>query len=327
MFKYNKNVIYFLHFIVERQNIFIKKSRGGDLPFSNDKVLATHKFTNVYRFLDYESQFLIREVIGDDNRSYEDTVFRVLLFKMINLSSTWEYLESKLGEISYSTPIEDIDTALDLYRDAGNKIFSSAYLQASNFVQRPEYKYLQGMHKHHQYLTVFNKELFNSTMIASLGEQRTLKELCLLLQTVNGIGGFMSYQFAQDLNYTKYFNHDMDSFTIEGPGSIRGVNRCFDGISKDEHADVIKWTYDNLDMLFDECGMVGEFQDFNGHKLQLPDIQNCFCEADKYMRGMGVIVDGVTGKAIKQKYNPSKRRKVDKYVAPVKWGIPDLICK
>lgn len=326
MYKPNANIILFLHFVIERQNVFMRKASMEQHPWTDDPLLTKHKFTNVYRFLDWESQFLIREVIGDDNRSSIDTAFRILLFKTLNLSTTWQRLESELGEINFTTSLKAIEGVLDRMAENGEKVFSSAYLQASNFVQRPEYRYLIGERKHHQYLTVFGKELFSLPMLMELLATSTLEKLCTLLQTVNGVGNFMSYQFAQDLNYSKHFQHDMSSHVEEGPGSIRGVKRCFPTGKNTDFKGILKWVHTNLDELMAEHGMAGEFRDFNGHRMGLPDVQNCFCESDKYMRGMGLEVEGVSGKTIKQKYDGRKRRTIDKYVAPPKWGIPELIC-
>lgn len=320
----NENIFNFLFWVSERYKVFQKKNTGAAFPWTEDKIISEHKFTNVFRFLDWESQFLIKHVIGKDNRSYEDTVFRVLLFKLFNLSGTWLYLESHLGEITASTSIKKIDSLLNEYIDTGGKVFSSAYLQASNFVQLPQWEHLKGLPKHHQYLTVFETGLLSKEVIANLRKQKTFEDLNIYFTNFPGIGGFMAYQFSQDLNYTKYFNHDLNSYVKEGPGSIRGVKRCFDGIKDEDIGAAIKWTHKNIYTLMEmESGCT--VPEFNGHKLSLPDIQNCFCETDKYIRGLEAEA-GIGDGRIKQKYKHSNQRKAGYFAAPVKWNIEPFIC-
>ena len=47
-------------FAVERQEIFFRRFRGESPPWTNDAILAKHKFTNAYRASDRVSQYLIK---------------------------------------------------------------------------------------------------------------------------------------------------------------------------------------------------------------------------------------------------------------------------
>lgn len=287
----------------------MQRFRGAKPPWTNDQILMDHKFTNVYRFLDFESQFLIRHVIkAEGNFDPLDRLFRVLLFKTFNLSTTWIYLEDKLGVITRSTATKDIlIELLNQYVKEGGKVFSSAYLQASNFVQKQEYKYLVGRPKHEQYLTVWGEHiLFNDLVLQELLESKDLESLCLRLQDIPGVGRFMSYQFAQDLNYTNLLNHDMSKHVEEGPGSIRGIHRMFDIDGSVDYKEILKWTHENIYELFDIYGLGGQFEEFKEKPIGLEDIQNCFCETDKYMRGIKTS----EGKRIKQKYKHGNSREV-----------------
>ena len=50
-------------FAAERQAVFFRRVRGERPPWTDDRVLAIHKFTNAYRASDRVSQYLIRNVI------------------------------------------------------------------------------------------------------------------------------------------------------------------------------------------------------------------------------------------------------------------------
>ncbi len=317
-FEPNENIVHFLQWIKDRHEVFENKSAGKPFPWTDNEIITNHKFTNVFRILDFESQYLINHVIGKDDRDIVDTTFRILFFKLFNYKPTWEFLESRLGDITYrENIIEDTKEALDEYV-VNNKVFSSAYLQASNFVQQPRWDYLRGTGKHNQYLGMLKETLLTDNGLVTLinmANSPNLSDVVNYIQTTPGYGQFMALQMAQDLNYSHWFKQDINVRTWEGPGSIRGVKRCFDNIDKRDYADAIKWTWEHLEELFEEYGL-GEPPNFKKLQISLQDTQNCFCENDKYQRGLGIVVDGVAGKSIKQKYRPSNARIVTEYSLP-----------
>src|SRR5258706_2193424 len=93
----------FWRFAAERQEIFFRRFRGTPPPWTSDPILAKHKFTNAYRASDRISQYLIKNVIYRGDQSPEEVFFRCILFKIFNRQSTWELLETALGEVRYST--------------------------------------------------------------------------------------------------------------------------------------------------------------------------------------------------------------------------------
>src|SRR6266478_3555701 len=80
-------------FAAERQEIFFRRLKNPDPPWTNDPVLQRHKFTNAYRASDRVSQYLIRNVIYDYDQSPEEVFFRTILFKLFNKIETWELLQ------------------------------------------------------------------------------------------------------------------------------------------------------------------------------------------------------------------------------------------
>src|SRR5688500_10433153 len=81
----------FWRFAAERQAIFFRRLRGQPYPWTNDPILARHRFTNAYRASDRTSQYLIQRVIyrNDLPSSANEVVFRILLFKLFNSIRTW----------------------------------------------------------------------------------------------------------------------------------------------------------------------------------------------------------------------------------------------
>ena len=74
----------------ERQAIFYRRLSGEPHPWTDDKILARHRFTNAYRASDRVSQFLLQRVIYDRDRDILDTILRVLMFKIFNRIETWD---------------------------------------------------------------------------------------------------------------------------------------------------------------------------------------------------------------------------------------------
>ena len=53
----------FWYFAYERQNIWYKKLKEENPPYTDDKILQEYKFCNSYRVLDRVSQYLLKNVI------------------------------------------------------------------------------------------------------------------------------------------------------------------------------------------------------------------------------------------------------------------------
>jgi len=88
----------------ERQRIYYKRLNGDPPPWTNDPILANHKFTNVFRAADRVSQYCIKEVIYEGgSMEPEEVVFRVLLFKLFNSIPAWETLTAALGTLTWKS--------------------------------------------------------------------------------------------------------------------------------------------------------------------------------------------------------------------------------
>jgi hypothetical protein len=92
---------------------------------TDDPMLQTYKFTNVYHASDRTSQYLIRHVLYEGPQSAEEIVFRTLLFKFFNRISTWEALTAQVGPPRWRTfEAERYARVLDTLK---RPIYSGAY--------------------------------------------------------------------------------------------------------------------------------------------------------------------------------------------------------
>ena len=87
-------------FAAQRQNIYYNRLKGEDQPWSSDKILQQYRFTNAYRAADRVSQYLIKEIQYNPQRSSrpDDIFLRTLLFKIFNKIETWESIELANGK-------------------------------------------------------------------------------------------------------------------------------------------------------------------------------------------------------------------------------------
>ena len=74
-------------FAAERQRVFFRRLSSNSAPWTTDRILSTHKFTNAYRASDRTSQYLIRNVIYREDLpdTPREVVFRIFLFKILKL--------------------------------------------------------------------------------------------------------------------------------------------------------------------------------------------------------------------------------------------------
>lgn len=301
----------------ERMNMFWRKVEGYRYDgWSEDPILRTYKFTNVYRATDRVSQYLIKEVIYKDIDKYcpEDVLLRTLVFKIFNKIETWEYITQ---DIQYPITINTFDAhELSLHlsqRQQHVPIFSNAYMMTGSHKQ---YDYLPS--KHEKWLTMVKKEFIDDEGFTKILKASTMEEVYNMLREKSFLGGFLAYQYTIDFNYSPYLNFSENSFVKAGIGAIRGIKKCFKSYGQ-EYEDAILYIRENFEELQHKYGYDG-FRPLPNHQPTLIDLQNCFCETDKYLRAKlpQLIVDNVR---IKQKYKSNTRS--IKFYFPPKWKIKE----
>lgn len=308
-----RNEIYDLYwyFAYERQNIFLKKLHAVNPPWTDDQVLQEYKFCNAYRVNDRVSQYLLRNVIyNEKNYSKEDMLFRIVLFKIFNKESTWELLENEFGDLILSTfDFEKYDKLLCNAKDSGIVLYNDAYISCAN-------KAFGYEHKHGNHLALIEKMFFIDKVQNQILKSISMKEVFDILKSYPLIGNFMAYQLITDINYSDVVDFSEDTFTVAGPGAIRGINKCFEDLDGSSYEDAIKWMYDHQEAEFKRLAL--KFQPLGGRPLQYIDCQNLFCELDKYCRVARPELKSNRSK-IKKKYTPKKEQ--IEYIYPPKWGI------
>ena len=299
------------YFAWERQNIFWKKLNGEEAPWTDDYILQQYKFCNSYRVNDRVSQYLLKNVIYNGNKyADEDMLFRIILFKLFNKEATWELLVNEFGNITLKEfNFEIYSKVLSEATLKGVKIYNDAYISCAN-------KAFGYDRKHDNHLALLNK-MFNEDKIASkIKACKTMKEAFDIIKSYPLIGNFMAYQLVTDINYSEVVDWKEDEFTVAGPGSLRGIKKCFIDTGDMNNEDIIRYMYERQDEEFKRLNL--DFKKIGDRPLQLIDCQNIFCELDKYCREKVPELKSNRTK-IKKKY-VSKKEKIE-YMYPPKWGV------
>lgn len=309
---------YYFYFVQERMNMFWNKFNCHDAPWTNDEILRVHKFTNVYRASDRVSQYLIKNVIynNDNTLSEEDILLRILVFKIFNKIETWEHLENRYGVIKVNNFDLRIINQILSERRSIYPIFNNAYMMTGT---HSLYNHLS--FKHEKWLEMVKNEMINGRVFQKIINTNSLENVYKLLRDCSFLGDFLAYQYSIDFNYSPVINYSEDSFVKAGIGAIRGIKKCFEPLGKTSYEDAIRFTQEHFEENQNRFGHNG-FKNLFGRAPTSIDIQNCFCETDKYLRVKMPELQ-IDNKRIKQKYKETPS--VLGLFFPPKWGLNSKI--
>ena len=303
-------------FAAERQEVFFRKLAGSGPPWTDDSIIARHKFTNAYRASDRVSQYLIRHVIYQGSHSPEEVFFRTVLFKLFNKIETWQLLETRLGAVTYDGySYQHYDKVLSEAMASGTRIYSGAYIMPSG---KSAFGYRE---KHRNHLRLLER-MMEDQVPRRIANAPGMKQVFEILLSYPTIGNFLAYQLATDLNYSEICDFSEMEFVMPGPGALDGIHKCFSHLGGLNESDIVRLAAEEQEREFERLGL--QFRSLWGRRLQLIDCQNLFCEVSKYSRVKHPGIRGVNDRTrIKQIYRPSDRPL--EYWYPPKWGINHLV--
>jgi len=295
-----------------RQDIFFSRFEGKPAPWTNDPILNAHKFTNAYRASDRVSQYLIRDVIYAGPQGIDDLFFRILLFKLFNKIETWELLQQEFGEISWASyRYSDYDRVLSNAMASKRTVYSAAYIMASGHL-------IFGVNRKHQGHLKLLELMFEESLPERIAACKSMRQAFELLLSYPLVGDFLAYQLVTDLNYSELTNFSETEFTMPGPGARDGIRKCFSSLGGLSEVDIIKQMADRQHYEFERLGL--DFRNLWGRDLQYIDIQNIFCEVDKYSRVKHPEISGISGRTrIKQKFSAIDHS--INFFFPPKWAL------
>lgn len=286
----------FLSFVVERHRIWEQRQAGAPQPWTEDPILATRKFTNVFRVLDPGTQFLFTDLF-DPDLDPRDTLMRCFLYRHTGRVETWQTLEMVTGYPTVDI-LEDVRAAWHAYRGkvTTKKTMRKSHKETPHKIaatqssfERPLFTgaYLvfpqsdaPGTDKLDSIINL-TKRLFTpgspTDVVPRWMKAKTQAERFRLLRQNKGVGDFMAMQILTDWGYQCGEDRE-DEFLVPGPGSIKGA-KAIDPDAK---------TMDVVQRVVKEVRGLPHGPRLGYRSPSLMDIgSNLLCEWSKYVRFRG----------------------------------------
>lgn len=255
----------FMEFVKERHRIWLRRLAGSPQPWTEDPILASHKFTNVFRVLDPGSQFVF-DLAGHDDDPF-DVLARLFLYRHTNLPSAWRAYAAEFGEYPRILEFPKLLKFWREYRDTGGQLFSGAYMvypQSST----------PGTEKIASVISLVHRVAENGSFRRFLDAPDQVTRY-RALRANKGVADFMSMQILTDWGYTPHCDSDRENeFVVPGPGSKRGALLLRPHLKPET---TIRWAREAF-LRDPDAPILGQ------RPLSLMDVQNCFCEFSKYVK-------------------------------------------
>lgn len=257
-----------LYWIHERQSIFLAKEAKLPRPWTDDPIIGTYRFCNVYREQDAVSRWLRTEWYEKRFGNDPAVLFAATVARLFNSPKTLEAVEP------FVLPFKPVALARAAHKMAqrGERVFNPAYIVSTNGVSGDKVDYL---------MERVLAPMWAERRRLMLGPADSLRGVAELLRSFNGMAGFMAGQVVADVKYCPALRDAKDwwTFAFSGPGSRRGMNRIL-GNDPDKAWKEEVW-HAKLMELRDR---VNERLDDLMEPLHAQDLQNCLCEFDKFRR-------------------------------------------
>lgn len=262
----------YLRFVVERHRVWEARQAGAPQPWTDDPVLRTRKFTNVFRILDVGSQFCA-QMMAD--ASPEDQLVRAFAYRYTNRPEPFEAFHKDFGRYPERADLSSLLPEFwGDYHAQGNPLFGTAYRM---FVGQEN----KGMSRHEWLFQHLERAVGYgpNNIVDPFLEAESPRERHAILLLVPRCANFMAMQVLTDWNYLNDLPGE-NRFVVAGPGSTLGAKEI-DPEHRPLH--VIQWARAEVVDLPDAPRLEGRLPSYM-------DIQNTLCEFSKYVRYLRIGV-------------------------------------
>jgi len=231
---------------------------------SEHPYFANHPSTQNRRYMDRESQYFIKarnNYQGDYPIS--DAVFHLIFRKFSTYEKVLNNYDEYPGNLMNDGKAEEV---ADFIINNCDVPFTGAYL-----VPHRDKKFTK---KVAGWL-----DIFNNYDLEKISKMQTAKEVFDFFKSINGFGDFLAMQFTTELGWLDSTQYGGNEFVIPGNGAVRGLKKL--GVPEKFHSQAIK-ELSEMNLLSDSPWM----------PLTYMDIQNTFCEYDKFTRYNGGFDNG-----------------------------------
>ncbi len=256
----------FWYWCRERHQIYINKEKKAWV-LTNDDILNTYRFCNVYRELDTTTVW-IKENWRDKYAEHKNLWFAMCVARQINLPSTLLALGFPTGNLNKY--LDRMSRTLGNMRDNNDRIYGPAYILTAGGQSGPKYLYT---------VEKVLRPIANRCRLFGLGQKLSLQDIQHELIKYIGFGNFIAYEVGSDLRWTRYYNNqDHNIWANPGPGAKRGLSRLFYG-HKDENIKPEKMLNLMQLLLIHSRSELRHMPPF-----EMREIEHSLCETDKYLR-------------------------------------------
>lgn len=291
------NMELYYYYIFERQEIWYNRFvLKKDFPWSEDKIFQDYKFTNTYRELDRNSQYVIRNIINKKYSPFEQ-FFKIIIFRYYNNPELFDFMGGVPGYEDYNR--SKFEKYILKYKEKSGRTFTDAFMRnppkhKDEIKRGIELFYCDNVYDFYKKSKDFWKKY---------KDENDVYNFVKMLEGLKAIAGFMSYEFYGDMCYTDWFKWNENDYTHIGPGAQYGIKLIYPylnskGIDKnsDEMLMRLKQLRDFSEVYFQMKGL--DFKYYNkkdvfdykkGKRLTLREAENALCETGKLFK----MINGV----------------------------------
>lgn len=265
----------FWGFVAERHRVWHLRDAGHPPPWTSDPVIASRRFTNVYRRLDLGTRYAVARV-QEPCPSPEWAILRTLVYRWLNSPTTFEAVAPALSAMDRESFVRALDSV--------ERPFGNAYVQSGQGVPPG---------------SSLGARLWDGVVSPGFelcGSLRgmTPREALKALRGLDGYGGFLSWQALMDMSYPllsldgrRLYPGDLESHVELGPGAKEGLRKM--GLPPTLASLMDLWSSQVGPLT--EAGMPWLVEarvpgEWGRPSALLPsDVEHCLCEYQKYLRG------------------------------------------
>lgn len=290
MFKYEEQ---FWDFVNERRRIWVRRHvEKRSWPWTEDEILQTYHFTEVFRELDRVTKELHRRVDAKPliNDPKADRMYRIIVFRAFNLPETYDRIHAQHAEHN----IARMKRILHKAKHEGHKIFTGAFVISNGASTRPKIDVICDS------LTTIRKE--RADIWQQIEDANSMQFATELLATYPMMGMFNSFEVVCDLRHQRGMLDratDIMTWANPGPGARRGINYIVSGRSK---PNVFRGTEEYVKAMNELLARAPKHLDKKAFKgappFEMREVEHQNCEFAKYRNAQ-------TGeRRLKRKYHP-----------------------
>lgn len=275
-------------------------------PWTENEILRDSKFTNVYRELDRNSQWQIRNILLDDSLSPVNLIWKLMVFRFFNNPETFkrgvEWRGWRNGIPDWKDYDEDdFASFIEEVRKSGQNPYTNAYL--INSMSAP------GKSRDWCYTRLVIPTLHKRIpqLISVVRNAVSPESIITYLKTVPAVADFIAHEFYQDFTYIprytdrEFMRFTQNDFTNVGPGASVGIRLIYPNLkTAREQKQAIYWLRDAAEEQLTKIGTLKgkpmgylewdkeskEYKLTDKCNITLHQIEMWLCEFQKYWKMM-----------------------------------------